>query len=161
MNDEITIASARASDVETSVALLDAQLREHDIVTAEKRLRAVVQSVVDDESHGFVLLASSRGRRVGIAYAAAHLSAEHGGVIGWLEELYVLPDFRGRGIGSLLLAELLARAQTLQWRGVELEVVAGHERAAALYLRHGFVAVPRARYTRIFSGDLGAAPKAL
>ena len=32
----------------------------------------------------------------------------------------------------------------------ELEVVAGHERAATLYVRHGFIAAPRSRYTRLF-----------
>jgi GNAT superfamily N-acetyltransferase len=71
-------------------------------------------------------------------------------VIGWLEELYVVPEFRGAGVGSALLADVLARAERLKWRGVELEVVVGHERAAALYLRHGFVSAPRSRYTRLF-----------
>ena len=131
--------------------LLSAQLREHDIFTPVERLRAVVEEVVADARHGFMLLASSGDRAIGTAYGAAHLSAEHGGVIGWLEELYVVPEMRGRGIGSRLLDDLVSRAQQLQWRGLELEVVAGHERAAALYVRHGFMATPRARYTRIWS----------
>ena len=47
---------------------------------------------------------------------------------------------RGRSVGSALLADVIARAERLNWRGVELEVVVGHERAAALYVRHGFIA---------------------
>ena len=106
--------------------------------------------VVGDERLGFMLLAHADGHAVGVAYAAAHLSAEHGGVIGWLEELYVVPEYRSAGVGSALLADVVARAERLEWRGLELEVVAGHERAAALYVRHGFIAAARSRYTRLF-----------
>ena len=146
----IGIYGVEAEDVDVAVRLLDAQLREHDISTATAALREVVRAVVADDRHGFMYLARTGDRAVGLAYAAAHLSAEHGGVIGWLEELYVSPDCRGEGVGSLLLREVISRAQQLNWRGLELEVVAGHERAAALYLRHGFLPAPRARYTRLF-----------
>ena len=148
--DNITIAVVSAHDTETVVQLLKAQLLEHDIGTAEEALRGVVRLVTTDERHGFMLLAKSNAHAVGVAYAAAHLSAEHGGLIGWLEELYVVPEYRGRGVGSTLLVDVLARAERLKWRGVELEVVAGHERAAALYVRHGFMAADRSRYTRLF-----------
>ena len=151
MDEPVSITALRSSDVDVAVELLTAQLEEHDIATSAERLRDIVQTVVADARYGFILLASADDHAIGIAYAAAHLSAEHGGVIGWLEELYVMPEWRGRGVGSLLLDDLVSRAQQLQWRGVELEVVAGHERAAALYLRRGFIATPRARYTRMFS----------
>jgi GNAT superfamily N-acetyltransferase len=148
--EAISIAAVRAGDVDVAVDLLAAQLREHEIATEEERLRPIVQAVADDQRHGFMLLAWGGDRAVGIAYAAAHLSADHAGVIGWLEELFVAPDWRERGIGSALLTEVISRAQQLHWRGVELEVVVGHERAAALYVRHGFVEAQRARYTRTF-----------
>ena len=148
--DNVSIAAVSADDTEAAVQLLKAQLLEHEIATTEEALRGVVRMVLDDERRGFMLLAHTNGRAAGVAYAAAHLSAEHGGLIGWLEELYVVPEYRARGVGSALLADILARAERLNWRGVELEVVAGHERAAALYVRHGFIAAPRSRYTRLF-----------
>jgi GNAT superfamily N-acetyltransferase len=147
----VSIHAAEPRDLHAAVALLQAQLREHDITTPEAALRDVVRSVVDDPRHGFILLASSGDGACAIAYAAAHLSAEHGGLIGWLEELYVVPGQRGKGVGSLLLGEVFSRAAQLGWRGVELEVVEGHERAAALYLRHGFQRAPRSRYSLIFA----------
>lgn len=152
----IAIHALTQDDVDLAVGLLDAQLREHDISTPAAALREVVRAVIADDRHGFMYLAWLGDRAVGIAYAAAHLSAEHGGVIGWLEELYVAPECRGAGVGSLLLHEVISHAQQLNWRGIELEVVAGHERAAALYLRHGFIAAPRARYTRLFERSAAA-----
>ena len=131
--------------------MLQAQLREHDIETPSELLRAVVTRVQTDARQGFILLAQNGAEPVGIAYAAAHLSAEHGGTIGWLEELYVAPEARGSGVGSALLREVIARARALEWCGIELEVVAGHERAVPLYERHGFKAAQRARFTRIFA----------
>ncbi len=146
----ITLSVATQEAQEAIVDLLTAQLVEHDIHTPPGLLREVVARVVSDTRHGFILLASDDGEHVGVCYAASHLSAEHGGTVGWIEELYVRPGWRGRGIGSALLDATLERARELGWRAMELEVVAGHERAAALYLRHGFVAVARTRYTRLF-----------
>ena len=145
-----SIRPVEAGDIETAVALLQAQLEEHEIATPPDALRAVVRQVVADPRHGFMLLAIVDDRAVGIAYAAAHLSAEHGGVIGWLEELYVAPDWRGRGFGSALLREVEYRARALAWRGLELEIVEGHERTVPLYERHAFQALSRARFSRIF-----------
>ncbi|HSH37451.1 MAG TPA: GNAT family N-acetyltransferase [Chthoniobacterales bacterium] len=147
----ISIVPVSTADIDVAVRLLEAQLLEHDIYTAEQAIRAVVEAVTRDNRHGFMLLGWSENRPVGIAYAAAHLSAEHGGLIGWLEELYVVPDFRGCGVGSSLLSTVVSRAGESNWRGIELEVVAGHERAAALYARHGFGALNRKRYVRMLA----------
>jgi GNAT superfamily N-acetyltransferase len=76
------------------------------------------------------------GNPVGVAYASCLLSLEHGGFSGWLEELYVLPEWRGRGIGSCLIAEVITRAKELGWRAIDLEVDVGHQRAISLYTRY-------------------------
>ncbi len=151
MADEFAIAIAEPDDIDPVVALLEAQLHEHDIDTPREVLADVARAVIGDSRHGFILIARIGPVPVGLAYAAAHMSAEHGGVIGWLEELYVAPESRGCGVGSALLRDVLARAAQLGWRGLELEVVAGHERAVPLYLRHGFAAADRARFSHIFN----------
>ncbi len=132
------------------MTLLEAQLVEHEMAQPIDVLRNVARAVLSNPRHGFILLALADDRPIGIAYAAAHLSAEHGGMIGWLEELYVEPEWRARSVGSALLEGVAARAQTLGWRGLELEVVAGHERALPFYARHGFQKLPRARLSRTF-----------
>lgn len=148
--NELAIRSAEPNDLNAVVALLDAQLKEHEIQTPREALERVARTVIEDARHGFILVAVHEASAAGLAYAAAHLSAEHGGTIGWLEELYVAPAWRGRGVGSALLRDVLSRARQLKWRGVELEVVAGHERAVPLYERAGFSAANRARFTHLF-----------
>ena len=73
---------------------------------------------------------------------------EHNGVpIGRLrvvrdEEIYlggiqILPQFRGKGIGTAVLQELIAEAETTQ-KPIRLEVFHTNTRAAELYSRLGF-----------------------
>ncbi len=148
--DSVHITVCDHENSEAAVSLLSAQLQEHDIATSAECLREVTHAVVAEPRLGFILLAVFDGAPIGLAYAASHLSAEHGGTIGWLEELFVQPEWRSRGVGSLLLDGTLTRAENLGWRGLELEVVAGHERALSLYRRHGFQPLFRARFCRIF-----------
>ena len=153
----IRIADLSSDTITDAVTLLQAQLREHEIETPADLLRDVVGRVHADAREGFMLLAHDGAQPVGIAYAAAHLSAEHGGIVGWLEELYVVPEQRGRGVGSALLSEIGTKVQKLAWRALELEVVAGHERAVPLYERHGFRALTRSRYTKLIEASPEAA----
>ena len=139
-----------AQKLDAVVALFEAQLREHEITTLRDDLRVVIQTVIADQRYGFVLVANAPdGGSIGVAYASSLLSLEHGGVSGWLEELYVLPQWRGRGIGSRLVAEVIARARELGWRALDLEVEASHQRAISLYARHQFQPHSRSRYYRI------------
>ncbi|MGL5034247.1 MAG: ribosomal protein S18-alanine N-acetyltransferase [Microcystaceae cyanobacterium] len=61
--------------------------------------------------------------------------------------LMVAPDYRGRGLGSLLLAELLKQAIALNLERATLEVKASNQTAIALYQKYGFkVAGTRKNY---------------
>jgi GNAT superfamily N-acetyltransferase len=143
------ISFLEPEQLDSAVALFSAQLKEHGITTPADDLRSVAERVVADPRYGFILLASTvEASAVGVAYASCLLSLEHGGTSGWLEELYVLPEWRACGIGSRLVAEVVRRAKELGWRAIDLEVDAGHQRAISLYLRHQFQLHSRTRLFR-------------
>jgi ribosomal protein S18 acetylase RimI-like enzyme len=87
-------------------------------------------------------------RPIAVALGCAFLGIEHGGTSGWIEELYVLPEFRQQGIGSLLVAECIRVASASGWRAIDLEIDSNHQRALTLYERHGFTQLDRARLSR-------------
>lgn len=86
-----------------------------------------------DISHEVALLVEERGATIG--YALARLKRPH---LGYVSDLYVRPEARGRGAAKRLLAEA---AQELRERGAELltlNVNLDNERARTVYRRLGF-----------------------
>ena len=64
-------------------------------------------------------------------------SNEAGGLVVWLEELYVQPELRGRGVGTALIRRAMEEYAGKAAR-FRLEVAPGNPRARALYERLGF-----------------------
>lgn len=58
-----------------------------------------------------------------------------------MDGIAVDPELRGRGVGSLLLAEVAAVAAEQHCREIRLDVIDTNPRARALYERRGFTAV--------------------
>ena len=79
-----------------------------------------------------------RGQTVGYVVVCHGYSIEYGGVTGFLDELYLLPAARGRGIGSATLRFLRKESGRRGWVSLLLEVVRGNRKAARLYARRGF-----------------------
>jgi GNAT superfamily N-acetyltransferase len=142
------ISPAAVSDCNECARLLVEQLGEHGVHASPERLSHLLEAVVANADRGFVLLARVDERIVGVAYAATILSAEHSGLVAWLEELYVAPPYRSHGIGSALLAAVVKRAQKAGVVTVDLEVDASHSRAESLYRRSGFRPLNRSRWVK-------------
>jgi GNAT superfamily N-acetyltransferase len=139
---EIRLRKLSAANFELALPLLEAQYREHDIPLSGARLKRAARALLD--GNGLLLLAGAAG----VAALSWQFSLERAGKIAWLEELYVAPAFRGRGLGTRLLERAAREARRAGCISLELEVVRGHERAARLYLREGFLELPRLRYSR-------------
>ena len=143
-----SIAPAAASDCRECSRLLVEQLAEHGVDASAEQLSRVLERVVADGARGFILLARDDRRIIGIAYVATILSAEHCGLVAWLEELYVTPSLRSCGIGTALITALLERAREMDIVAIDLEIDAGHSRAESLYRRFGFRRLDRSRWVR-------------
>ena len=76
------------------------------------------------------------GETVGYCLIAITYSNEAGGICKWIEELYITPEQRGRGIGGKMLDFL---EQTENFRRLRLEIEKSNTDAERLYRRKGFV----------------------
>jgi ribosomal protein S18 acetylase RimI-like enzyme len=146
-SDPVDVRPATAADVPAVTALLLAQLLEHRMAPAADALRASVERVLADPARGRIFVAADGARPVGVAALSFSWPLEHAARVAWLEELYVEPAARERGIGTRLLRAALAAAREAGVVAVELEVDVDHRRAARLYEREGFRPLPRARWT--------------
>jgi GNAT superfamily N-acetyltransferase len=94
------------------------------------------------EPDAFVLLAQVEGESIG--YALVHLRGpeetwETGERIGVLETLTVLPDERGRGIGSALFERIYAELRRLGVTELQVAVISKNVEALRFYERHGLL----------------------
>ena len=148
------VRGATVSDLDVVLALLRAQYEEHAIVVPQLTLTEAVRAMTLHPSRGTILLADD-AKIVGLAVLAYMWTLEHGGRVAWLDELFVVPEQRGRGIGHILLQHALVIAEEMGCRVVQLEVELGHERAEHLYQRAGFTSVRRRRWIRSLTDAQG------
>ena len=71
-------------------------------------------------------------------YVVADLVSDFGRTVGHVKDIAVHPDWRGRGIGSTLLARALSVLAAGGARRAKLEVRAGNDAAQELYRAFGF-----------------------
>ena len=148
--DVMRIRVAHPEDVDAVVRLLAAQFREHDIQLGVAELREGFRGLIFDPVRGAVILAEDRDP-VGVAVLAYTWTLEHGGLVAWLDELFVVPEHRDQGTGRALLLRAVDVARDNGCRAVDLEVDLHHGRAERLYERQGFVALPRRRWSKRLS----------
>ena len=132
------IRDAGVGDRERVLALLTAQLAEHSVQPTAAGLAQAVDRLLDSSENGRILVAIESDQVVGVAALAYGWTIELGGPAAWLEELYVDPPRRGRGVGTALVRAARETAAAAGMMAIDLEVEAGHERAANLYRREGF-----------------------
>lgn len=93
----------------------------------------------------FVLLAIRKGRAVGYALVHVHEGADDtwptGDRIGDIESLALVPEERGRGLGTHLLDLAEKRLAQHGIETVQLSVMAGNDRALEFYERRGMVPI--------------------
>jgi ribosomal protein S18 acetylase RimI-like enzyme len=92
-----------------------------------------------------LLLAFLGEEPVGVFLGNEIVSVEQAGIALWVEELYVVPAARRRGVARGILNYVAEEARRRGIVSVELEVVPTQEAAFALYRSMGFVDVERKR----------------
>ena len=98
-----------------------------------------VNDCIGDEPliEGFVF--EENGRTVGYSMASRYYNTEYGGLCIWVEDLYFLPEYRGRGLAGEMF-EFLEKRYPNAVR-FKLEVEPENERAVQAYLKNGYKAL--------------------
>ena len=83
-------------------------------------------------------IVNSSGEAVGYVVITLGYSIEYGGRDGFIDDLYLVPEARGRGWGRCLLDFACSEAKQLGIKTLHLEVEPGNDRATRLYRGAGF-----------------------
>lgn len=107
----------------------------------EDKARRTLEHFAREPHAGSVQGFHDRDTLVGYAILVHFWSQEYGGRILVIDELYVAPEHRGRGIGTRFLEDAAA-GRFGETVGLALEVTPSNPRALAWYRRMGFVESP-------------------
>ena len=122
--------------------LTDSEASDRSVLPCEENIRSWIGFVegVLEEDPCQVLVAEADEKIVGyilyIIKPRTRLVKRHSCAV--IYDLYVFPEYRGRGIGSSLLREALRRIRDRGVECVELTVWVRNKRALDLYKRFGF-----------------------
>lgn len=128
--------------------LMQQQFKEHEIIYTAEILATAIQVMLERNDLGCFLIAKEKERVIGLAAISYAWTLEHGGKSAWLDELYVLPEYRGRGVGSELVEHVIEEVGREGCRAIDLEVEEEHWRAERLYERKGFERLKRSRWAK-------------
>lgn len=100
--------------------------------------RGAVEGLLTRPERGRAWCIEVSGEVTGYFVLTLGYSLEYRGVDAFLDELYLLPEYRGRGIGQAALQRVRDQARELGARALHLEVEKNKPGAIDLYLRCGF-----------------------
>lgn len=93
------------------------------------------------------------GQPAGFFILALGYSVENGGTDGFVDDIYLLPELRGRGLGREGVALAIEAARDVGIRVLLLEVEAPNERAYNLYCKMGFIDTRRRLLRQVIAED--------
>jgi ribosomal protein S18 acetylase RimI-like enzyme len=130
---------ATPADLEAVLALHRAFFAEDGYPFREEESRANLARLLSDPGLGRLWVMDTEGEVVGYLLLAFGFSLEFRGRDAFVDELYVAPGHRGRGLGKRALALATEACRELGVRALHLEVERYKEGAHELYRRSGFV----------------------
>jgi GNAT superfamily N-acetyltransferase len=142
----VKLRQATTADVPVLVGLIEelaAYEREPDVVEVDGTMLA--EALFTEAPVVFATVAEEDGAVVGMAIHFRNFSTWTGRVGIYLEDLYVRPGYRGRGVGRALLAHLARTAHDRGYGRVDWSVLDWNQSAIRFYESVG--AVPMDEWT--------------
>lgn len=138
MTNNLIIRFAEKSDTPIIFSLIR-QLAEYEklsdkVITTEEKIK---QSIFGNDQFIEVLIAEFEGKAVGYALFFKNYSTFLGKAGIYLEDLFILPDYRGKGIGKSLLKKIISIAKQRDYGRVEWSVLDWNVSAIEIYKKIG------------------------
>jgi GNAT superfamily N-acetyltransferase len=155
MNSELIIREATPADTSAIFhlieALADYEKLSHQVTGTPETLK---KHLFGDRPYAEVIVAEVAEKVIGFALFFHNYSTflTKPGI--YLEDLFVLPDYRGKGIGKALLASVAKLAMARNCGRLEWSVLDWNEPAIEFYQRQGAAVLPDWRICRVTGTDL-------
>jgi GNAT superfamily N-acetyltransferase len=99
-------------------------------------------SILSDERLGFVWLIEEETKYVGYVVLTLKFAMEYGGLIACLDDLFVVPQSRNKGLSTATLIHVRDFCRTSGFRAITVEVGSSNGPAQVVYRRVGLIEAP-------------------
>ena len=153
----VAMRQASASDLADLLALMQEFYSESGYPLNIERARAGFLPLLSPGQLGQVWLAECDGQLAGHLVLTFCYSMEYGGRSAFIDDLFVRPAMRNRGVGRALVAHARAICEKLGIRAMHLEVARANAPAQAVYRAVGFDSTDRELLTLALAAPTHAA----
>lgn len=138
MNDDLLLQPATPDDLPQLLALSEAYCAHDGVPFDREGVEAALVALLDNPGLGLAWLIIAQGELAGYLVVTFGFSLEYGGRYASIDEFFLGELYRGRGIGSTVIAALKAFANREQLAAIELEATRDNDAARTFYARHQF-----------------------
>lgn len=117
----------------------------------EATTRKNLEKFISNEQLGKLWLIYAEENTIGYVVLAACFSFEFKGFTAFIDELYLVESYRGKGIGGEVINFVEEQAQLMEIKALHLEVERHNEKGKKLYEKKGFKEHGRALMTKRFT----------
>lgn len=133
-----TLTLARTPDLDRLLPLVAAFHLEEGLNTTPKHQTAALIPLLQGTTLGEVYLIGPEQFPIGYIAITHGYSIEFGGADAFIDEFYLRPSVRGRGVGGEIVQAISEKLQKLGTRALHLEVNTKNTYARQVYERRGF-----------------------
>jgi GNAT superfamily N-acetyltransferase len=140
---DVAFRPLAAAERTTVVALIRAYYAGEGYAFSPSDIERGLDEIATGDGLGHLWLIERRGEAVGYLCVAAGFSLEAGGRDFFLDGIYVVPEARGQGVGTVGLDFAEAQSRALGGRRLSLVTERANPRAGAFYEARGYTAHDR------------------
>lgn len=133
----VRIREGRAGDAEPLLPLLRGYCDFYEVSPSDEELLELARTVAGDPEQGSLYVAEEEGGPIGFALMDWRWAGTAGGRVGHLEDLFVSPGARGKGVADALIARCAERGRELGLRRLGWITATDNQRAQRVYDRSG------------------------
>ena len=135
---EIQIRKGRLKDLDVLVGFMIAMAKEtEDLDLDDAILRPGIKAALSDPQKGLYYLAEIDGKIAGSLMTTFEWSDWRNAWVLWVQSVYTLPEFRGKGVYKVLYLNLVNKVKSGEYAGIRLYVDKTNLNAQKVYEKLG------------------------
>jgi len=135
--EDVEIRPARADEADSLLPLMRAYCDFYDVDPADAGLLEMARALIADPEQGSLFVAAEGGEAIGFAALGWKWASTRGARIGVMEDLFVDPGARGKGVADALIAACADRCRERGAPVLEWVTAPDNDRAQKVYERQG------------------------